>query len=93
MYIVDLFKRLTQKHNIPILIYLILNVFITAFFLYLPFSSTYQFWPFLLIGLAVYLFSLTIALSPLGEFIVRIQTGCREIKRVEQINFIGYVSF
>ena len=30
----------------------------------------------------IYLISIVIALSPVGEFIIRIQTGCRKIKRV-----------
>jgi len=92
MYIVDLFKRLTSKSNIPVLIYLILNVFVSGFLLYL-FPSMFgmdpgSFVPYLLVGLVIYLISIVIALSPVGEFIIRIQTGCRKIKRVEQINYI-----
>lgn len=36
----------------------------------------------------LYAVSLFVALSPIGECILRLQTGCKQIKRVEQINFI-----
>lgn len=92
MYIVDLIKRLTSKNNIPVLIYLILNVFVSGFLLYL-FPSMFgadpgSFLPYLAVGLIVYGISIVIALSPVGEFIIRLQTGCKKIERVEQINFI-----
>lgn len=92
MYIVDLIKRLTSKNNIPVLIYLILNVFVSGFLLYL-FPSMFgadpgNFLPYLAAGLIIYGISIVIALSPVGEFIIRLQTGCKKIKRVEQINFI-----
>lgn len=92
MYIVDLIKRLTSKNNIPVLIYLILNVFVSGFLLYL-FPSMFgadpgNFLPYLAAGLILYGVSIVIALSPVGEFIIRLQTGCKKIKRVEQINFI-----
>ena len=92
MYIVDLIKRLTSKNNIPVLIYLILNVFVSGFLLYL-FPTMFgaepgNFLPYLAAGLIVYGVSIVIALSPVGEFIIRLQTGCKKIKRVEQINFI-----
>lgn len=92
MYIVDLIKRLTSKNNIPVLIYLILNIFVSGFLLYL-FPSMFgadpgNFLPYLAAGLIIYGISIVIALSPVGEFIIRLQTGCKKIKRVEQINFI-----
>jgi heat shock protein HtpX len=46
------------------------------------------YWQALLIGLVLYIISLAIALSPIGEWILRLQTGCTKISRVEQINFI-----
>lgn len=92
MYIVDLFKRLTSKSNIPVLIYLILNIFVSGFLLYtIPsmFGATPEsYLPYFFSGLVLYLISVVIALSPLGEFIIRLQTGCKKIKRKEMINFI-----
>ena len=86
MYIVDFFKRITRKSNIPILIYLVLNIFVIALILQSLFYASFA--ESLLIGLVLYAFSMTIALSPIGEWILRIQTGCHKIKRVEQLDFI-----
>lgn len=90
MYLVDFFKRMTRKSNIPVLIYLVLNIFVIAGIIQFLFGmeGTMPFWQALLIGVVLYAISLVIALSPIGEWILRMQTGCRKIKRVEQINFI-----
>ena len=89
MYLVDFIKRMARKSNIPILIYLILNVLVIAsiveFFLS---AGLLKFWQSLIIGIVLYAISLTIALSPIGEWILRLQTGCKKIKRIEQIEFI-----
>ncbi len=39
-----------------------------------------------LIGFIVYLISIIISVSPIGEFILRIQTGCKEIKRKDYLD-------
>lgn len=86
MYLVDFFKRMTRKSNIPVLIYLVLNVFVIGAIVSGLFGA--PFWKGLLIGIVLYAISLLIALSPFGEWILRMQTGCKKIKRKEQINFI-----
>ncbi len=86
MYLIDFFKRITRKSNIPVIIYLVLNVFIIGAIISMLFGNDYAI--SLLGGLLLYLVSLVIALSPLGEWILRMQTGCRKIKRVEQIQFL-----
>lgn len=86
MYLVDFFKRMTRKSNIPVLIYLVLNVFVIATIVQLMFNK--PFWQALLVGIVLYAISMTVALSPIGEWILRLQTGCTKIKRVEQINRI-----
>lgn len=89
MYLVDFIKRMTRKSNIPVLIYLVLNIFVIAGIVSFAFGGGDM--PFglaLLIGIVLYAISLVIALSPIGEWILRLQTGCKKIKRVEQINFI-----
>lgn len=86
MYLVDFFKRMTRKSNIPVLAYLVLNVFVIGAIVQLLFNN--PFWKALLIGIVLYAISMTVALSPLGEWILRLQTGCKKIKRVEQINRI-----
>lgn len=89
MYIFDFLKRMTQKQNIPVLIYLGVNVLIigtvfTALFT-LPFG-----WGVLAGGI-VYLASIIVALSPIGEWILRQQTGCKlvtdtaDIQRLEPL--------
>lgn len=84
MYIVDFFKGLVRKSNIPTIVYLILNViiidFIIAFFFSLSVGEAF------LWGLLLYVVSLTVALSPVGEWILRFQTGCKKLKNQEQID-------
>ena len=92
MYIVDLGKRLFHKNNIPVLLYLVLNVFVSAIFIGLledmfdPQIESYS--TYLLHGLIAYMISLLIALSPIGEVIMRIQTGCESIDDENTLNYI-----
>lgn len=93
MYFIDFCKRMTRKANIPVLIYLILNVFVISFVTELFLGSLASdgempFWQALLIGIVLYAISLMIALSPFGEWILRLQTGCKKIKREDQKEFI-----
>ena len=90
MYFVDFFKRMTRKANIPILIYLALNVFIIGGVVYMLFGSSYALpgWLCFLIGIGLYAVSIMIALSPFGEWILRMQTGCKKIEREDQRQFI-----
>ena len=86
MYIIDFFKRITRKTNVAILIYLLLNILIIGFFisfiLQVPFSEG------LFKGIVLYAGSLVIALSPIGEWILRVMTGCKKIQNIEQMEFI-----
>ena len=86
MYLVEFFKRMARKSNIPVLIYLVLNVFIITEAVSLLFGEPigYSF----VYGMILYIISLTIALSPIGEWILRMQTGCRVIKRPDQLEYI-----
>lgn len=92
MYFSNFLSSLTKKNNIPILIYLILNVFIIAWIFYAFLSSDGttepNFWGCLLTAIVVYAISILIALSPVGEWILRMQNGCKKIKRKEQIAVI-----
>lgn len=76
-YVVDFFQRVIRTANVPILIYLILNMgivtVITAGILGVDGPGG------ILLGIALYLVSIVIALSPVGELILRIQTKCRKI--------------
>lgn len=92
MYIVDLGKRLFHKNNIPVLLYLVLNVFVSAIFIGLledmfdPQIESYS--TYLIHGLIAYMISLLIALSPIGEVIMRIQTGCESIDDENTLDYI-----
>ena len=70
-------RNVFKKSNICIMVYMLLNLLlIWGVLSFFKFS-----WQVLLISIAVYAFSLLIALSPIGEFFLRWQTGCKKIKR------------
>ncbi len=76
IYIVVFFRRLFKKNNIGTIIFLILNVGLYIWLLggfYMP--------ELIPTAVLLYLISLTIALSPIGEFIVRMQSGCKKLKK------------
>ncbi len=84
MYIIDFYKRIIRKSNVSVLIYLVLNIFVIGGISWMLFSGgVVPFWICLIIGIVLYGISLAVALSPVGEWILRRQTGCREIKRKE----------
>ena len=83
MYLLDFFKRLFRKANIPVIIYMVLNIAIICGVLCIP-MGLYG----IPVGLLIYIASLAIALSPVGEFILRIQANCKEIKRLDQREFL-----
>ncbi|MCU6761668.1 Protease HtpX homolog [uncultured Roseburia sp.] len=84
IYLFDFFIRMASKENIPVLIYLAINAVIigTVFtlLLALPFG-----WG-MVSGLIIYAASISVALSPIGEWMLRKQTGCKEINRKEDID-------
>jgi len=89
MYLVDFFKRISRKSSIPVLIYIVLNVFVIAGIMHLFLSANgFPFWGSLLIGIALYAVSLVIALSPIGEWILRLQNECKLIVRPDLLNRI-----
>lgn len=90
MYVLDLIKRLVHKTNIPTLIYLVINVFVITGIIALLFIgfTGITFWQEFVLALILYMISLFIAMSPFGEWILRLQTGCKKIKRAEQREFI-----
>lgn len=75
MYLFDFFKNLFKKNNVGIIIWLTLNILLVT----LLFSSGYQNWEGVLLGIGLYFASMLIALSPIGEGILRLQTHCKKI--------------
>jgi heat shock protein HtpX len=74
MYFIDFAKRLFKKQNTGIIIYLILNTLIVM--------ALFQ---DIFVGLFLYLVSLVITLSPVGEWILRVQQGCKPLVHKEHI--------
>lgn len=85
MYFVDFFKNLGRRANIPTIIYLILNIFVITAIMELLFGSDGKMpvWLAFLIGIALYFVSIVIALSPIGEWLLRMTNGCKKIQRAE----------
>lgn len=90
MYIVDLFKRLFRKANIPVIIYLVLNLGLITSIVYglLCYPMQLAWWTSIPISFALYMLSLLIALSPIGEWILRLQTGCKRLNKQSEIDFL-----
>lgn len=76
-YFVDFVKNLSQRRNIGIFAYLVLNAYIIAGI----FSEGFRYPLGILLGIGAYALSLAIALSPAGEWILRRQNGCIPIVR------------
>lgn len=81
MYIFDFFKNLFKKQNIGLIIWLVLNTLLIVAI----FSSGFQTWQGVLLGLGIYILSLFVALSPIGEWILRLQTGCKKMTDPDDI--------
>ena len=66
--ILDFFVQLFKRKNIPALLYIVLNIIVISFFG----------WG-LIPSLIIYVVCLCIALSPIGEWLLRKETGCKDI--------------
>ena len=75
MYLFDFFKNLFKKNNVGVIIWMVLNLLLITWL----FSGGFAEWQGALLGLGIYLFSMLIALSPIGEWILRLQNGCKKI--------------
>ena len=77
MYIISLFKRIFRLSNIGTLIFFLLNAFvIIGVFAQ---SSPEYVWNIA----ALYLVSVLISLSPIGEWVLGLMSGARKLKRVD----------
>lgn len=88
MYIFQFFKRLVRKANIPTWIYLILNILIIGAMVQLFFGdgNDWQFYQSLLIGFLIYVLSIGISISRLGEWVNRCQYGCKKIRETDNLS-------
>lgn len=76
MYVFDFLKRLFKKNNVGSIIYLCMNMV-----MYIALFGGFALPEVIPMAILLYLICLCIALSPIGEFILRIQCGCRKIKK------------
>lgn len=83
IYFVDFIIRMTKKANIPLFIYLLINVVIIG--LIATMFCALPVWWGILVGLLVYIASIAIALSPIGEAMLRKQTNCKKIEDADII--------
>ena len=77
MYLIDFFKKLFKSKNIGIVIWLVFNILIFIF----SFISVIPNYPILglLCGISVYVVTISIVLSPVGEWFFRLINGCKKI--------------
>ena len=77
MYLIDFFRKLFKSKNIGIIIWLFFN----SLMFIIPFMSIYPDYPILglLFGIVVYVGTIAIALSSLGEWFFRLINGCKKI--------------
>ncbi len=76
IYIFDFFRRLFKKNNIGTIIFLILNIG-----LYIAILGGFTMPEMIPVAITWYFIGLVIALSPIGEFFLRIQSGCKRLKK------------
>lgn len=82
MYFFDFLKNMTKGSNVGVFIWLILNtILVTLIFGACIDSGAVGY----IIGAVVYVGILIISLSPIGEWILRAQNGCRKIQRQEYL--------
>lgn len=82
MYLISVFKNLFKVSNIGTFIFFILNAAIIISLFASAGTET------LAIIIVIYIFSIVIALSPIGEFVLGIMSGAKTMKRVDMINRI-----
>lgn len=75
-YLFDLFARMVEAKNWGLLAWIIINFVIIE----TVFGIILSWWGVFLVGPLAYFISLAIALSPIGEELLRISNGCRKIK-------------
>ncbi len=83
IYLFNFVKSLFAKSNIPLCIYLLLNVIILGLFATLVFTLPVG-WG-MLAGLLIYIASIAVAISPIGEAIIRHQNNCKKIEDLATI--------
>lgn len=85
VYIVDFFKRMFNKTNIPSMLYILLNVAIITiavfYFVNSSVSGSMKLWQAALIALGGYIACILVALSPFGEWLLRKINKCHRVTK------------
>lgn len=85
MYFFNFCKQILKQKNVFALLYLVLNVFVIAVIVMLS-LGTEDLLLGLGLGAVIYLISILLTLSPLGEWLLRLRHGCRRIRQRELLN-------
>lgn len=86
MYFIDFLKGLFNKAHIGTLIWMVLNIaLICTAFVWLGSEMGYSLGGSIAFGAGLYLVALIVALSPVGEFVLRFQTGCKKIEKYANV--------
>ena len=80
MYIKDFLQKVFKKGNTTLLIYFMINMLIVVGIIAIPFVG-YNIFIGILVGLGLYAISVVASLSPLGEWMRRIQLHCIELEK------------
>lgn len=83
IYMFDFLSRLAKKSNIPLMLYLILNVVLIGLVVTVV-CQLPVYWG-ILCGLLLYIASISSAISSIGEAILRHQNGCHKIEEQDII--------
>lgn len=85
-YVLDFLKKLPRKQNIPVIIYLCINILLLFFFdtllieaIFSDITDGVAFAISVPFSLLIYAAGIFVALSPAGEWILRKKTGCKTI--------------
>ena len=84
MYVFEFLKRMFRKSNTTVVIYLIINYILISAIIGLLFSGGGGIGILLgfVVGLVAYIISLALALSPVGEWLLRLQCQCHPIEKL-----------
>ena len=86
MYFIDFFKGLFNKAHIGTIIWMCMNLaLICTAFVFLGQAMDIGVGGGIGLGVAVYLVSLLVALSPVGELVLRFQTGCKKAEKYPNV--------
>lgn len=96
-YVGDFFKRLFRKSNIPMIIYLVINLFLVFLGTSVIIGAATSESPLddaafiaisIVASIVLYGIGIVVALSPAGEFILRTKLGCKEIREQDVLDRI-----